>query len=566
MNEAGEELCCACIEQKTLREYAMRTAKLILACVLLTACGRQAPPAPKPSAAPAPAARDSRPAQASTAGVIPGSKGGESADSFFDPKKYPDAAQGTFIDPKKLSATERKYGMAPKPDTRVTYQDGVLLMEHGDEAIREAKTDGMTYTFDAKAEHVNEFAEGKIIFATGRVVGRVAELSRDGDTVTVKLAPVQITEIVKKGTFMINSDFNPKDLIVYTAPDFPSTLGPPVAKQSYNFDPDLFEPQFRRAAYIDPVLPSQLGKNLNTVRPWMPDTGNMPTLDLPEAGLKLVPAIGSDGGIGLNFSYVKNGIVFNAYGQIVVPAPHVEFLLDIDSSGVKTFGIKITGSITLRTSIEATSDIEQYINVNTSTAAPFDFSLPCPVAGLPLAISFGATFNLHTNFAAKRSTLTSSGSWKMDGTLFAGWKNGSDSHETPPSQEDSPLIGNISGVSLGINRIGAAMRIAPMIGLGGFGFMTGVYLGVTFTADIAKSGAETWDCHVASGGASIDSGVGYKLPSGLVDLINKVLKLFKYQIKKDGKLISGWGGELFKINQDVPPSCAGFGAPPPATT
>jgi hypothetical protein len=51
-----------------------------------------------------------------------------------------------------------------------------------------------------------------------------------------------------------------------------------------------------------------------------------------------------------------------------------------------------------------------------------------------------------------------------------------------------------------------------------------------------------------------------------VDLVNAILKLFKYQIAKDGTLIQGWGGDLFKINQDVPPRCGGFGAPPPATT
>ena len=112
-------------------------------------------------------------------------------------------AHTAFVDAAKLSATERKYGMAPKRDARVTYQDGIVLMEHGDEAIREAKSDGMTFSFDAKAEHVGEFEEGKIIFATGRVIGRVGQLQRDGDTVTVKLAPVKITEIIKKGTFMM---------------------------------------------------------------------------------------------------------------------------------------------------------------------------------------------------------------------------------------------------------------------------------------------------------------------------------------------------------------------------
>lgn len=546
----------------------MRTPKLMLACLLLSACGRHAQPlAPGGAEAPSPAAQQAPAPETAVGEVIPGSKSGESADSFFDPSKYPNAAQGTFVDPRTLTATERKYGMAPKRDPRVTYQDGVILMEHGDQAIREAKPDGMTYTFDAKAEHVNEFTEGKIIFATGRVVGRVGQLTRDGDTVTVRLAPVQITEIVKKGTFMMHSDFKPTDLIIYMAPDFPSTIDANAKPQPSSFIPDSSEPQYAPARFIktQAQMPSLINKPLTTTRPWMPDTSNMPTLNLPAASLAIAPAIGSDGGIGINFSYVKNGIVFNAYGQMVLPAPHVDFLLDIDSSGIRTFGIQITGSVTLRTAIEATSDINQFINVSATTATPLDFSLPCPIAGLPLALSFSTTLNLHTNFAAKTSTLTSSGSWNLNGSLFAGYRDGSKSHEVPASQEGSPLVGNISGVSMGINRIGAAVRISPMIGLGGFGFMTGVYLGVSVHADIAKSGSETWDCHVASGGASVDSGVGYRLPAGLVDLLNKVLKLFKYQIEKDGQLIKGWGGPLFTINQDVPPHCGGFGAPPSRT-
>src|ERR1700733_5116255 len=189
----------------------MRLIGLILASFLLCACGKQAPPSAAthsevPPAKPAPTA----PARPSESGTISGSKEGQSAASFFDANQYPDAVQGSFADPAKLTAAERKYGMAPKLDPRVTYQEGVVLMEHGDEAIREAKTDGMTFSFDAKAEHVGEFEEGKIIFATGRVMGRVGQLKRDGDTVTVKLAPVKITEIIKKGTFMLNSTFNAK--------------------------------------------------------------------------------------------------------------------------------------------------------------------------------------------------------------------------------------------------------------------------------------------------------------------------------------------------------------------
>lgn len=552
----------------------MRITRLILACVLLAACGKQSPPAvhPAAAAAPKPAGKETHTPQAIEAGTIPGSQEGESAESFFDPKKYPDAVQGSIVDPQKLTSTERKYGMAPKRDARVTYQEGIVLMEHGDEAIREAKIDGITFSFDAKAEHVGEFEEGKIIFATGRIVGRVGQLTRDGDTVTVKLAPVKITEIIKKGTFMMNSTFNAKDLIIYTAPDFPSNFDlKDKQQQSYNLDPRSLEPRYLRTGFMQTQaqLPSLLGKDLSTRIPQNPATLQAPVVAL-SSGLKIVPAIGSDGGIGLNFSYVKNGIIFNAFGQMVIPSPTIHFLLVIDSSGVETFGIEISGAISLRMSIVATSDVERFINVNSTTVAPIDLSLPCPIAGVPLALSFQTAFNLHTTFAAKTSTLTSSGSWSMNGTLFAGYKSGAQSHETPPAKATSSLAQNVSGASVGINTVGGGIKVTPMVGIGGFGFMTGVFLGVTFTGDVVKQASEAMvDCHGASGSATVASGVGYQLPGPFVDFVNTVLSLFtKYRMDKSGELIKGWGGELFKINEDIPTGCAGLsgGAASPAKT
>jgi hypothetical protein len=550
----------------------MRVIAWILTSLLLGACGKSSPPSSAAhSAASPPAAGQTQAHTPIEAGTIPGSKDGESAASFFDVKNYPDAVQGSFADPAKLTATERKYGMAPKRDARVTYQDGIVLMEHGDEAIREAQSDGMTFSFDAKAEHVSEFEEGKIIFATGRVVGRVGQLKRNGDTVTVRLAPVKITEIIKKGTFMMDSTFNAQDLIIYTAPDFPANVDlKDQPLQSLNLDPPLADPRYLRTEFIQTAaqMPSLINKDLSTHVPTNPATLDAPVVNIG-SGLKVVPAIGSDGGIGLNFSYNKNGLLFNAFGQLVIPSPKIKFLLDIDSSGIKTFGIQITGAISVRMSLVAGSDVEHLININTTTVTPIDLSLPCPIAGVPLAISFKTSFNLHTKFAAKTSTLTSSGSFGMNGTLFAGYKSGAESHEIPKAKATSSFAENVSGASVGINTVGAGIKVEPMIGLGGFGFMTGVYLGVTFTGDIGKQASQALvDCHVASGSAVIESGVGYQLPGWLVDAVNGILAQFsKYQIQKEGKLIPGWGGPLFQVKEDIPTSCAGFGkAATPAAT
>jgi hypothetical protein len=551
----------------------MRVPKLILLCGLLAACGKQSskhekPATAAPSAAPTPAAAASNVPAGAGVEISPGSHQGETADRFFDPKNYPDAVQGTFIDPQKLTASERKYGMAPKRDPRVTYQDGVILMEHGDQAIREAKTDGMTFSFDAKAEHVGELAEGKIVFATGRVVGRIGQLTRDGDTVTVKLAPITLTDVIKKGTFLMDSSFSAKDLIFYTAPDFPNTIDNTANKQASDLR-EFSEPRFLLATMPQGMSPlaSGVGKDLSITQPPKLPTLPAPALNLT-AGLKVIPAVGSDGGIGINFYYAKNGVIFNGYGQIVLPSPHVRFLLEIDSSGIKTFGIEISGSIALRISVEATSNVERYINVDTTTVTPLDITLPCPLAGVPLALNFSTSFTLHTKFAAKSSFLTSNGSWTLDGTLFVGKKGGADSSTIPAAKNTSSLAANVSGISVGINTIGGAVKIKPMIGLGAFGFMTGVFMGVTFNAEVGKQASEAArDCHVAQGSAVIDSGVGYKVPKAIAQLINGVLSLFtKYRMDQEGTLIPGWGGPLFNRYENIPEGCSPAGAAPATTT
>ena len=215
---------------------------------LLAACGKH--DAERAAGAPQPA----------------GSSDPLSPDNFFDPKLNPGAVVATeFLDPKKMTASELQYGVAPKRDPRVTYAPEIILMEQGDQAIRIAGRDGMTWSFDARAPHVNEFQEGKIVFATGRAVGRIVKMSNNGTLVTVKLAPVQITEVIKEGHFIIDSDLDVKSLITYEAPDFPALIDFNDSRANSTGWSDsgrVQPPHFVRTAFLHTVqnsLPSGLG-------------------------------------------------------------------------------------------------------------------------------------------------------------------------------------------------------------------------------------------------------------------------------------------------------------------
>ena len=99
---------------------------------------------------------------------------------FFDPKLHPEATVVHPVDPHTLSESQLKFGVAPKRDPKVEYQPDIILMENGDKAIKSVASDGLTWTFDANAPQVSDFQEGKIVFATGRAVGRVLEPQAPG--------------------------------------------------------------------------------------------------------------------------------------------------------------------------------------------------------------------------------------------------------------------------------------------------------------------------------------------------------------------------------------------------
>ena len=130
-----------------------------------------------------------------------------------------------------LSESEMRFGIAPKRGPGVTYQDDIILMEHGDKAIQSFASDGMSWTFEANAPQVNEIQEGKILFATDRCAGRVLAVQRNGSNVSVVLGPVQLNELVKEGNFAYDQPLDLNNAITVVAPDYPGALGSKALQQ-----------------------------------------------------------------------------------------------------------------------------------------------------------------------------------------------------------------------------------------------------------------------------------------------------------------------------------------------
>jgi hypothetical protein len=163
----------------------------------------------------------------------------------------------------KLTVNELKWGISPTRNAKVQYQDGVIIMEHGADAVRAVASNGLTCTIDANAPQAQEIKLDKILFATGRVMGRVLKVERKGDGLAVTLGPVQITDVIKDCDISSDQPVSLAAALVYTAPDYPGATtrdDDPVLPTS------LAEPQAHliQASYSpnaqDPNLPAVWGR------------------------------------------------------------------------------------------------------------------------------------------------------------------------------------------------------------------------------------------------------------------------------------------------------------------
>ncbi len=526
---------------------ATRILSFALATLLASACGKH--PGVPAGSAPA-AAQRSQAAQASGSG--------SAGNRFFDAAQNPGAAIGVPLDPHQLTPSQLQYGIAPKRDPRVTYAPDVIVMEGGDKAIKMAASDGMTWVFEASAPQVNEFQEGRIVFATGRAVGRIGQMSRSGDTVTVKLAPVQITEVIHEGHFLIDSDFKPQNLIVYTAPDFPSVLD---LRAGASTKPTAWDPaddawQFVRTVAGAPAVPSPVAPPATPRAAPAPALSNPQPFNLNDA-FKVYPLAGSDGSIGVEYDYKAHGLYVKSEGRLRLGNAKVRFVLDITGGSIKKFGMDLSGAAALTYGFTSYAEKDGYVNAHQLGELPIDMTLPIPIAGVPLALTVHTKFVLDTGYSAKTSTLAANARYSLNGELFIGWDGGPAVEPTLKPKAEADFGNTAEGVSVGINSMALSFMVQPMVGIGAFGFNTGVYVGLDFGGSVVKQASIGFPCKAGYMNAKVFSGVGYQLSGPFVAVVDTVLKAFtKYQIDQTGTLIKGPEATIMNESTQAPPGCA----------
>lgn len=548
---------------------------------------------------------------------------------MFDLKAHPNASILTAMDINKLSESERQFGIAPRRTKDVEYADGVIVMEEGDKAIRSMAGDGMHWTFDANSPHVDEFQEGKIVFATGRAVGRIVGLKCQGDSVTAFLAPVQLTDVIKKGHFAMSQKVDVANMLTYVAPDFPQPPDELVGGTKTSSNDEENDPQLERAVVVSRfhngrwvptsvaqtygdgrrvtyqkmgkkwfngrvslanVSLSRLADPLQRVRlstvPSSPALPAMPPLPMPaqisgggaskNATVQLdgddvrTKAEASNSGIGLQFYYHKNGVNIFSECLLRVINARVDFELNITDKGIETAGVRVDGDLGIVMQAAAASEQNFSANLHKTVYEPIDFSIPLGLnaaAGVPFSITFGSYLRLETGFSAKTSKLAAEGLYTFGGGVWAGMKNYQWSVSAaghPQAEKDLGVT--TTGISIGINSLVVAASIRAMVGIGAFGFSTGVFVQVIFDgtilrgSDIVSPIVGLAPCRQGTIQAFLYYGIGYSLPHVFVEIVNKLLALFtSYRLDEEGTIASSKAADLFHGGTQIPAHCASSG-------
>lgn len=449
----------------------------------------------------------------------------------------PDGAEG-----------DQRYGPAPVPHPEVTYQPDVVIVGGGSGSVRAVSPDALTWFIDPRAERADDLRPGEIMFLTGRAVGRILDVRRDGEHLAVTLGPVDITEVIRDGTFTAEQP------VPLDAPQRHDAGAPFWAE--YDADPagppETFGPGPVTAGAAVRVGDLAPGSFHVAAAP-----AAVPAPPRRQAGGFSVTPTCCTGGVGARFTYDSGGIRLAGQVTLLMEKPSGRFHLEIRGGTVQRAEMRIHGMAGLRVEIAGATTVKE--NISRHIPIPVDFSVPIgQILGVPFSATVNQIVGVQTAFSSEDGNIKAAGEWSLSGSLGFGYVNGS--FQGPSLAEfttRNSILDSVTGVSVGVTGIIVSYQAAFRIGLGAFGFTAGLYLKMTVTVGLTVGsalGAPLTLCRGAQLGIWADYGVGYRIPSGLVKAINAFLELINVSpIDREGGI--GTVENLFNrsvVQPDVP--------------
>jgi hypothetical protein len=504
-------------------------------------------------------------------------------------------AQGHPVNPHQLSQSQLRYGRPPQPAPGLEYQDGVILMENGDKAIRGFGSDGLTWIIDASAPHANEIQVDKIIFATDRCVGRVLDVQKSGDELKVILGPIQLTDVIKRGHFVYDQPVDLNNLVAVAAPDYPGAPDSDASQKMKESGQTSLLDEGPSVEYAV-VTPSGEWKPMPTISPagtphlmnaslhppamtgpgrafmqepyfpnWpnipeapMPTIGGIPQVNLPN--MLMHPCFTDCGGLGLHLYSNKGGVKVDVWAVFYMAAPHLTFNIDVSPGYVRTAAIQLSGGAGFSISFQAGSMQDFQTNMHQFGQVPLSIELPVAGLGVPLVVKLSNTFKLDTAFSAKTSVLKARGDYNAGGALTVGYVDGKWGASGMKMDLKHNLADSVDGISVGMNSLVFGVNQTLLVGLGAFGFSTGPYVSLvsTITA-LDQSSIVLRSCKQGTFNMSVYAGIGWSIPKVVASVVNFFLSLVHVKpVQASGDVVRMKDPKVLVDRRDeTPAGCAG---------
>jgi hypothetical protein len=409
-----------------------------------------------------------------------------------------------------MAEAEARYGMAPRPDSSITLQPGVVLIGGGPASIRKMDAATMTFTLDGDADGVDELEPGKVMFASAVAVGRVVRTAKADGDVVVTIAPVDLTDVIRDGHIAVDEALSFDKASIADAGTVPgghlhrdmstSAEPSPTAATPAEFDRSESAVQTQLASYRKAAAPADYGPTLPG--DWKFELFNEQnrlgfrgTLD--QKGTKVVSEFH------VTYAQPKFAADITIRAGAIEVARNPKVLVE----GFRSIGVKIDSGSGQGLAGNAGYRVDVPVQL---------VSKQILVYGIPMTLKVGFKMYLETGFSARNSTLSADGEWTLDGPI------GGD--KTPSLGTLKSVTNSISGASLGINGLIWGVAMSVKLGVGILPLSAGPYgklivtLGLTRGSDLGIA-----LCRSATLVVTASTGAGIEVNEAVKGALGKLL-------------------------------------------
>ncbi|MEV6967959.1 hypothetical protein AB0M47_22895 [Hamadaea sp. NPDC051192] len=397
-----------------------------------------------------------------------------------------------------------RFGQAVAEQPAARLQPDVVVVGGGGDAIRSVTADGLTWRIDARARHARDLAPGKVMFVTDRAVGRVLDLVEEGSDLLVTVGPVDLTEVVRDGTFD-KAGITLGDPLIYLA-------GQPLWAQTG-------------------TPPGGAGKSVRLRRqddrPAQPAPVRGGAATTKALGYTVYTSCCTDG-VGAHFTYDDGGVRLAGTVTLTFRKPDASFHLAIGAGKVTRAEFAVSGGFGIKVDFEG--GIQDGRNHRKQFPIDADLSFPIgQLAGIPLSFTVSQTLTVETAFGAKLGTIKGSGEFGLAGSIGFGYRDGSfGPRVTDQFQRKSSLLNSLTGIPVGVMGLVIRHGVRFTVGISALVFKAGVYAELTTSYGTTLGsalGAAYAQCRGVAIGVQAAFGIGYSILEPVVKVINKFLSL-----------------------------------------